>query len=49
MKVKIKNGDDFIEVDTEFPDEKVDYAIMNDDEESLEDTLDLKIIGDNDE
>ncbi len=50
MILKIKNGDDFIEVDTDFPDNRVDYAIINDDDENkLDDTLELKVIGDNDD
>ncbi len=50
MKVKIKKGDSYIEVDSEFPDEKIDYALMNEDD--LGDTLELdlnKLSGEKDE
>ena len=40
MKVKLKNGDGFIEVDSECPDYKID---TRDKVEKLEDTLELKL------
>ena len=46
MKTKIKADDDFIEVDSDFPDWKKDYAIVDDNKEDLDDTLELPVIGD---
>lgn len=40
MKVKIKNGDDYVEVDSVFPDDMIDY---NDMDGNLEDTLELDV------
>ncbi|MEE3344081.1 MAG: hypothetical protein VZS44_08345 [Bacilli bacterium] len=49
MKMKIKNGDDYIEVDSEFPDNKIDYNYDVDNENDLDKTKELLIISDKDE